>query len=102
LIRSSLTSPQPPISIFGIALHFTHDGAVVDTGGSGRVYSPDSRTGRHEWLDSNIIETIEEAEDLTMQWLWTYNKDCPNMFAGGIKPAQRLMIAAKILRKSLY
>ncbi len=38
-----------------------------------------NRTVRHEWLDQYIIETIEEAQDPAMQWLWTYNKDRPDM-----------------------
>ena len=49
-----------------------------------------NRTVRHEWLDQNIIETIEEAQDHATQWLWTYNNDRPNMGIGGITPAQKL------------
>ena len=53
-----------------------------------------NRTVRHEWLDQNIIETIEEAQDFAMQWLWTYNNDRPNMGIGAMTPAQKLNAAA--------
>ena len=58
-----------------------------------------NRTVRHEWLDQHIIESIEEAQDFATQWLWTYNNDRPNMGIGGITPAQKLKMAAKVLRK---
>ena len=41
-----------------------------------------------------IIENIEEAQDFATQWLWTYNNDRPNMGIGGLKPAQKLKMAA--------
>ena len=53
-----------------------------------------NRTVRHEWLDQNIIETIEEAQDHATQWLWTYNNDRPNMGIGRITPAMKLKMAA--------
>jgi putative transposase len=53
-----------------------------------------NRTVRHEWLDQNIIGSIEEAQDYATQWLWTYNNDRPNMGIGGITPAQKLKRAA--------
>ena len=59
-----------------------------------------NRTGRHEWLDQYIIESIEEAQDFATQWLWTYNNDRPNIGIGigigigGITPAQKLKKAA--------
>ncbi len=46
-----------------------------------------NRTVRHEWLDQNIFETIEEAQDQATNWLWTYNNDRHNMAIGGITPA---------------
>ena len=57
-----------------------------------------NRTVRHEWLDQYIIESIEEAQDHATQWLWTYNNDRPNMGIGGITPAQKLKMAAQVLR----
>lgn len=53
-----------------------------------------NRTVRHEWLDQNIIETIEEAQEQATNWLWTYNNDRPNMGIGGITPAMKLKMAA--------
>ncbi|MBX4893883.1 MULTISPECIES: IS3 family transposase [Rhizobium] len=53
-----------------------------------------NRTVRHEWLDQNIIESIEEAQKFATQWLWTYNNERPNMGIGGITPAQKLKMAA--------
>lgn len=52
------------------------------------------RTVRHEWLDQNIIKSIEEAQHFATQWLWAYNNDRPNMGIGGITPAQKLKMAA--------
>lgn len=53
-----------------------------------------NRTVRHEWLDQNIIESIEEAQNDATKWLWTYNNDRPNMGIGGITPAMKLKMAA--------
>ena len=53
-----------------------------------------NRTVRHEWLDQNILETIEEAQDQATKWLWTYNNDRPNMAIGGLTPAMKLKMAA--------
>jgi len=53
-----------------------------------------NRTVRHEWLDQNIFETIQEAQEQATRWLWTYNNDRPNMAIGGITPAMKLKQAA--------
>ena len=53
-----------------------------------------NRTVRHEWLDQNIIESIEEAQDYATQWLWTYNNERLKMGIGGITPTQKLKPAA--------
>ena len=66
-----------------------------------------NRTVRHEWLDQNIFETIEEAQEQATNWLWAYNNpshglqanhcravDRPNMAIGGITPAMKLKLAA--------
>ena len=53
-----------------------------------------NRTVRHEWLDQNIFETVEEAQDQATKWLWTYNNDRPNMAIGGITPDMKLKMAA--------
>ena len=57
-----------------------------------------NRTVRHEWFDQYIIETIEEAQDHAMQWLWTYNNDRLNMGICGVTPARKLKMAAQVLR----
>lgn len=53
-----------------------------------------NRTVRHEWLDLYIFGTIEEAQEIATDWLWTYNHDRPNMGLGGMTPAQKLKLAA--------
>ena len=32
-----------------------------------------NRTARHEWLDLHLFESIQHAQLLATQWLWTYN-----------------------------
>ena len=53
-----------------------------------------NRTVRGEWLGQYIFETIEEAQDQTTEWLWTYNNERPNMGIGGMTPAMKLKAAA--------
>lgn len=53
-----------------------------------------NRTVRHEWLDQSLFETIEEAQEVATAWLWTYNRERPNMAIGGIPPARKLKLAA--------
>lgn len=53
-----------------------------------------NRTVRGEWLGQYIFETIEEAQDLATEWLWTYNNERPNMGIGGITPVMKLKMAA--------
>ena len=55
-----------------------------------------NRTVRHEWLDMNEFETIEEAQMTATKWLWTYNNERPNMALGGITPAIKLAKAANL------
>ena len=59
-----------------------------------------NRTVRHEWLDMNAFETIEEAQMTATQWcamgLWTYNNERPNMAIGGITPAMKLEQATNL------
>ena len=52
-----------------------------------------NRTVRHEWLDMHAFESIEHAQLLATQWLWTYNNERPHTSIGGIPP-QRLLEAA--------
>jgi len=46
-----------------------------------------NRTVRHEWLDLHDFETVEHAQQLATEWLWTYNNERPNSAVGGIPPA---------------
>lgn len=52
-----------------------------------------NRTARHEWLDLHAFETIEHAQLLATQWLWTYNNERPHTAIGGIPPRQLLKVA---------
>jgi putative transposase len=56
-----------------------------------------NRTVRHEWLDLYIFDSITEVQKIATEWLWTYNHERPNMGIGGITPAQKLKMAARIL-----
>ncbi len=45
------------------------------------------------WINTSC-ESIEEAQDQATQWLWTHNKDRPNIGIGGITPSMKLKMAA--------
>ena len=45
-----------------------------------------NRTVRHEWLDLHSFSSIEHAQLLATQWLWTYNNERPHTAIGGIPP----------------
>ena len=59
-----------------------------------------NRPVRHEWLDLHIFETIDQVQQIATEWLWSYNHERPNMGNGGMSPAQKLRMAAYILRPS--
>lgn len=52
-----------------------------------------NRTVRHEWLDMHEFESVEQAQLLATQWLWTYNNERPHTAIGG-RPPRRLLEAA--------
>ena len=52
-----------------------------------------NRTVRHEWLDMHLFESVEHAQSLATEWLWTYNNERPNTAIGGVPP-RRLLQAA--------
>jgi len=52
-----------------------------------------NRTVRHEWLDLNIFDSVEQAQALATEWLWMYNNERPNTAIGGVPP-KRLLKAA--------
>jgi len=43
-------------------------------------------TVRHEWLELVNFESIQLAQFLATQWLWTYNNEQPNSAIGGVPP----------------
>ena len=49
-----------------------------------------NRTVRHEWLDLNLFESIEQAQELATKWMWSYNNERPNSAIGGITPQMKL------------
>ena len=52
-----------------------------------------NRTVRHEWLELHLFETIEQAQLLATQWLWTYNNERPNSAIGRVPPSYLLKAA---------
>jgi len=50
-----------------------------------------NRTARHEWLDMHLFNSIEQAQHLATQWLWTYNNERPHSAIGGITPWMKLL-----------
>jgi len=50
-----------------------------------------NRTARHEWLDMHLFNSIEQAQHLATQWLWTYNNERPHSTIGGITPRMKLL-----------
>lgn len=52
-----------------------------------------NRTVRYEWLVHHLFETLDEIQDFSNRWLWTYNHDQPNMALGGITPKRKLAMA---------
>ncbi len=45
-----------------------------------------NRTVRHEWLELHLFESVEQAQLLATQWLWTYNNERPNSAIGRVPP----------------
>lgn len=52
-----------------------------------------NRTVRHEWLNMYVFDSVEQAQELATDWLWSYNNERPNMAIGGIPPKQLLKAA---------
>jgi putative transposase len=53
-----------------------------------------NRTVRYDWLAHHLFETYYEIQEFATRWLSTYNHDRPNIAIGGIKPKQKLALAA--------
>lgn len=43
---------------------------------------------------TDLFDSIEEVQEFATRWLWTYNRERPNMAIGGITPKQKLALAA--------
>ncbi len=52
-----------------------------------------NRTVRHEWLDLHSFDSIDHAQHLATQWLWSYNNERPHTAIGGIPPRKLLQAA---------
>ena len=52
-----------------------------------------NQTVRHEWLELNLFESVEHAQQLATEWLWIYNNERPHTAIGGIPPRQLLEAA---------
>ena len=52
-----------------------------------------NRTVRHEWLDLHLFRLVEQAQEVSTEWLWTYNNERPNTAIGGYPPRHLLKAA---------
>ena len=52
-----------------------------------------NRTARHEWLELNLFESVEHAQSLATEWMWTYNNERPHSAIGGVPPRHLLQAA---------
>ena len=53
-----------------------------------------NRAVRDDWLDQYIFDTIEEAQQIATDWLWTCTNERRDMGIGGMTPARKLKMAA--------
>jgi putative transposase len=51
-----------------------------------------NRTARHEWLDLHLFESVEHAQNLATEWLWTYNNVRPHSAIGGVPPRRLIEV----------
>lgn len=47
-----------------------------------------NRIVRYDWLNQYLFELIDEVQDFSTDWIWTYNHERPNMGVGGVTPKQ--------------
>jgi len=45
---------------------------------------------RYDWLAHHLFETLDEIQEFSTNWLWTYNHDRPNIGLGGITQNRNL------------
>jgi len=53
-----------------------------------------NRTARYDWLSQYLFDSINQVQQSTTEWLWSYKHERPNMALGGITPMQWLAAAA--------
>ena len=53
-----------------------------------------NRTVRYDRRAHHLFETLDEVQEFATKWLWTYNRDRPNMALGGITRKKKLALAA--------
>ena len=70
----------------GIRLRYIQPGNPQQNGYVERY----NRTVRYDWLNQYLFESLEEIQDFSTKWLWSYNNERPNMGIGGITPAMKL------------
>lgn len=49
-----------------------------------------NRTVRQECLDLYLLDSVEQAQNLTTQWLWVYNNERAHFALGGIPPRAKV------------
>lgn len=52
-----------------------------------------NRTVRHEWQDLHVFDSVEQAQRLATEWLWTYKNERPHTTIGGGPPRSLLKAA---------
>lgn len=52
-----------------------------------------NRTARHELLDLHDFESVEHAQQLATEWLWTDNNERPNTAIRGVPPRHYKLVA---------
>ena len=61
-----------------------------------------NRTARHEWLDLHLFESVEHAQNLATEWLWTYNNVRPHSAIGGVPPRRLTEAAYPLLLNDVW
>ena len=49
-----------------------------------------NRTVRQECLNLHLFDSVESAQNITMQWLWIYNNQRPHFALGGMPPRSKV------------
>jgi putative transposase len=85
-----------------ILIHYIQPGKPAQNGFVERF----NRTYREEVLDINLFSNLQEAREITREWLTLYNKERPHESLAGMSPIsfaqQRLKKVAKISEHSIF